>query len=125
MDTVNDAAIDTVATLSVPPIQPDESSSLSTEFSTRGFEGDTKVVIMIDSGQEINELSEANNSYRLEMFVQKDTLKPRISGTFDGREILPGDWVSTDRKICVFVEEKAEEQWISIQAVILSSPLGG
>ena len=101
------AAIDTVATLGVPPIQPDESSSLSTEFSTRGFEGDTKVVIMIDSGQEINELSEANNSYRLEMFVQKDTLKPRISVTFDGREILPGDWVSTHPKISVFVEDNS------------------
>ena len=101
------AAVDTVATLAVLPIQPGGSSALSTQFSTKGFEGETKVVIMIDPGQKINELSKANNSYALKMFVQKDTLKPRISVTFDDREILPGDWVSIHPKISVFVDDNS------------------
>ena len=101
------AALDTVAVGFVPPIPPNGSAAFSTQLSTKGREGPTKVVLMIDPRRRVNELSDENNTYQLHMFVRKDTVRPRISVTFDDREILPGDWVSTHPKISIFVEDNS------------------
>ena len=101
------AVIDTVSSLWLPAIQPGGEADFSSSFSTAGYVGPRKAVVMIDPERHLNELSAENNRYELKFFVRKDTLRPAIYVTFNNREILPGDWVSTHPKISIFVEDNS------------------
>ncbi len=54
-----------------------------------------KLYITLDPDNRLNEPSETNNSLRTTVFVQDDTLKPKIDISVDGRNILDGDLVSS------------------------------
>ncbi|MDW7681262.1 MAG: FlgD immunoglobulin-like domain containing protein, partial [bacterium] len=64
------------------------------EWDTRGVSGRNRISIEIDPDDVINELNEHNNQYSHPIVVLPDTVEPSFEVTFDGRQILPGDYVA-------------------------------
>ncbi len=98
---------DSLATRIVPPVPVDDSLHLHIDFTTTGFVGRHKFKVVLDPDERLTEISEANNRYTSYFFVRKDTLRPDIRITFDDREILPGDLVTTAPTIRIEVRDNS------------------
>ncbi len=61
--------------------------------------GSKTFLINIDSDKEITELFEDNNFYTIPFFIKPDTTIPILNITFDGNDILDGDYISTEPEI--------------------------
>ncbi len=61
--------------------------------------GAQSFLITVDPENKIPELFKDNNFYSVPFFVKSDTNKPKVNLTFDGREIVDNDFVSSHPKI--------------------------
>lgn len=80
---------------------------VETTWNTAGARASRRVLIEIDPEDRINELCETNNSLTKGMFVLKDTLRPEICITFDGQEIIDGDYVSSRPEILITIRDNS------------------
>ncbi|NLT51591.1 MAG: T9SS type A sorting domain-containing protein [Ignavibacteria bacterium] len=68
--------------------------------------------IIIDSENKVAEIYEDNNIYNAPFYVKKDTTvgvsDTSISVTFDGQEIMDGQYISENPKIIIFLKDLAE-----------------
>ena len=103
----NNEVWDTLGTAPVPPLPPDDSAQVAVRFSTAGYAGRHRFRVTLDAENKLVELSERNNQYSGFLFVRRDTLRPAVSVTFDGREILPGDLVRTRPVIRVDIQDNS------------------
>jgi len=56
--------------------------------------GEQNFLLQLDPQEKITELAESNNQVNLSVFVEADTLAPRLEVTFDGQTIVDGDYVA-------------------------------
>jgi hypothetical protein len=61
--------------------------------------GENSFLITIDSENKITELFKDNNIYNAPFYVKADSNRPSVKLTFDGRDIIDNDFVSTHPKI--------------------------
>ncbi|MFZ4619180.1 MAG: C25 family cysteine peptidase [Bacteroidota bacterium] len=80
-------------------IPPNDSVSFSYSYDTRGRRGNHSFTFEIDPKDSLSEQSKGNNSVSLPYIVQSDTLRPTLQITFDGTQILNGDYVSQHPEI--------------------------
>ena len=72
-------------------------------WDTRDNAGVNQINLEVDPNNEINELSEANNYVVKNIVVKPDTIPPEIVVTFNGRQILAGDFVAQNPVILIKV----------------------
>ncbi len=70
-------------------------------WETSGWRGSGELIIELDPDNELNELSEANNFYAKPIFVVADSTGPEIVVTYDGKRLVPGDYVSSQPIILI------------------------
>ncbi len=63
------------------------------------FTGQNSFLITIDPDNKIVELFKDNNIYSVPFYVKTDSTRPSVNLTFDGREIVDNDFVSSHPKI--------------------------
>jgi len=85
----------------------DSFQRVETNWNTAGARGSRQILIEIDPEDRINELYEGNNSFTKRVFVLKDTLRPEICITFDGLEIISGDYVSSRPEILITIRDNS------------------
>ncbi len=76
-----------------------DSALFSFTYDTRGKRGNHSFKFEIDPKDSLSEQSKTNNSVSMPYLVQADTLRPVLQVTFDGTNILNGDYVSQQPEI--------------------------
>ncbi|MBN2571301.1 MAG: hypothetical protein JXA68_04175, partial [Ignavibacteriales bacterium] len=74
-------------------------------YNTVNTNGYKKFRIRIDSSNFVPELYEDNNIFEVPFYIKRDTTKPDILVTFDGSDILEGDFVSPEVEIYIELNE--------------------
>ncbi|RKY97522.1 MAG: hypothetical protein DRQ13_04580, partial [Ignavibacteriae bacterium] len=80
-------------------------------YNTSSGAGAKTFVIDIDSDKQITELYEDNNFYTVPFFIKQDTTSPTLKISFDGNDILDGDYISPKPEIKI---EMSDESLIPI-----------
>ena len=76
-------------------------------YNTSPGSGAKTFLIDIDSDDEIRELFEDNNFFSIPIYVQPDTTIPTITLTFDGNDILDGDYISPTPNINIELNDQS------------------
>ncbi|MDZ7265044.1 MAG: C25 family cysteine peptidase, partial [candidate division KSB1 bacterium] len=66
-----------------------------------GFSGNQQFIIELDPGDQLNELSEMNNYVSAALAILPDTSRPKIIVNYDGKAIVPGDFVASQPLILI------------------------
>jgi len=80
-------------------------------YNTSSGTGAKTFLIDIDSDKQITELYEDNNFYTVPFFIKQDTTNPTLKISFDGNDILNGDYISPKPEIKI---EMSDESLIPI-----------
>jgi len=80
-------------------------------YNTSSGTGAKIFLIDIDSDKQITELYEDNNFYTVPFYIKQDTTKPSLKISFDGNDILEGDYISPTPEIKI---EMSDESLIPI-----------
>jgi len=88
----------------VSNILVDKLDSLSKRFfevqlNTSDYLGNNNFIITVDSENKVTEIFEDNNFYQTPFYVKPDTSTPSINITFDGVDIVDGDYISANPEI--------------------------
>ncbi|MDO8548605.1 MAG: C25 family cysteine peptidase, partial [Ignavibacteria bacterium] len=88
----------------VSNILVDKLDSLSKKFfevqlNTSDYLGNNNFIITVDSENKVTEIFEDNNFYQIPFYVKPDTSTASINITFDGVDILDGDYISANPEI--------------------------
>ena len=75
--------------------------------NTSSGSGSKSFLITIDSNNEVRELFEDNNFYSIPFYVQPDTTTPTITLTFDGNDILDGDYIAPNPVIQIELNDES------------------
>jgi len=67
--------------------------------NTSSGSGSKTFFINIDSDKQVTELFEDNNFYTIPFYIKPDTTIPSMNITFDGYDILDGDYISAEPEI--------------------------
>jgi hypothetical protein len=84
----------TIFTQRLDSLNSDERKFFNLTYNTSPGSGLKTFLINIDSDNEVRELFEDNNFFTVPFFVQQDTTTPTVTLTFDGNDILDGDYIS-------------------------------
>ena len=95
------------ADASIPLIKTDDSVHVTVNLPTAGNVGIRKFRVTIDPQNRWNEILETNNQYAASFFVRSDSVRPVVSISFDDRDILPGDLVSSEPDIEIQVKDNS------------------
>ncbi|MDZ7261953.1 MAG: T9SS type A sorting domain-containing protein, partial [candidate division KSB1 bacterium] len=88
-------------------IAVDSFKTVTQTWHSKGHRGNIQLFIEIDPEDQITELYEFNNIFSQTIFVKTDTIRPEIQVTFDGKEILPGDLVSSHPRIMATIRDNS------------------
>ncbi len=91
----------------LPPLPADSAVTVRQSWPSAGITGPVQLYFSVDADNIVNELSENNNTLVKPVYVLSDTSGPRLSITFDGREILDGDMVSSEPVIRIRVTDNS------------------
>ncbi len=80
-------------------------------YNTSSGTGAKTFLIYIDSDKQITELYEDNNFYTVPFFIKQETTSPTLKISFDGNDILDGDYISPKPEIKI---EMSDESLIPI-----------
>ncbi len=94
-----------IVTNVIDRLESGANKTTSFSWNTAGHPGLNQLYLEIDPDDSLNELSEANNLYSTQVQVDADTLRPDISLTFDGQEIVEGQFVSKQPQIIISVHD--------------------
>jgi hypothetical protein len=75
--------------------------------NTSSGSGSKSFLITIDSDNNVRELFEDNNFYSIPFYIQPDTTSPTITLTFDGNDILDGDYISPNPVIQIELNDES------------------
>ncbi|MBN1216131.1 MAG: hypothetical protein JXA99_11910, partial [Candidatus Lokiarchaeota archaeon] len=89
----------------VDSLSSNDREKFEINYNTVNNNGYKKFRIRIDSSNVVPELYEDNNIFEIPFYIKRDTTKPDILVTFDGNDILEGDFVSSDVEIFIELNE--------------------
>ncbi len=78
----------------VNSIGAEQKKLFNVSFNTANDKGNKSFYISIDSDNKVTELYEDNNFYTVPFFIKADTTKPSLIVSFNGNDIMDGDYVS-------------------------------
>jgi len=84
-------------------IEANSFQSFVQHWDSKGNVGVNQVFIEIDPDDKINELSENNNLFSGQVVVLADTIEPDIVVTYDGHQVVAGDYIAQQPLILVEV----------------------
>jgi len=100
VDVVNqDNSKSEISNVLIPNVEPGERKDFSLNYTTNPNTGSKSFLISIDPNNKITEIFKDNNFYNVPFFVKDDTNKPALNITFNGREIVDNDYVSSKPEI--------------------------
>jgi hypothetical protein len=76
-------------------------------YNTSSGTGAKTFLIDIDSDKQITELFEDNNFYTVPFFIKQDTTSPSLKISFDGNDILDGDYISPKPEIKIEMSDES------------------
>jgi hypothetical protein len=76
-------------------------------YNTSSSTGAKTFLINIDSDKQITELYEDNNFYIVPFFIKQDTTRPTLKISFDGNDILDGDYISPKPEIKIEMSDES------------------
>ena len=77
------------------------------DYNTSAGSGSKSFLISIDPDDEIRELFEDNNFFSIPFYVQPDTSVSEITLTFDGYDIVDGEFISAEPSILVELNDES------------------
>jgi hypothetical protein len=80
-------------------LSPFSSVSVETDVPTKGMRGLQLLSIQVHTDSLSSEISSLNNFFSEQIFVRKDTMPPQLQISFDGVQIVNGDYVSANPNI--------------------------
>jgi len=90
---------ETVSDFIVDNINSREKKYFNTTVNTLELSGENNFIISVDFDNHIEEIFEDNNFFTIPFYVLPDTSVPQINITFDGTDILDGDFISPEPEI--------------------------
>jgi hypothetical protein len=97
----------TVFTQRVDSLKSDERKLFELTYNTSSGSGRKSFLINIDSDNEIRELFEDNNFFTVPFYIQANTTTPSITITFDGNDILDGEYISPNPLIHIELNDQS------------------
>lgn len=97
----------TIFTQQVDSLKPDERKLFEIVHNTSSGSGAKTFLINIDSDNQIRELFEDNNFFSVPFYIKPDTTKPTITLTFDGNDILDGEYISPNPVILIELNDQS------------------
>lgn len=91
----------------VEHLEPENRVSFDIVHNTSFETGNKTFLIQIDSEKEVVELFEDNNFYSVPFFVKADTSTPVLQISFDGTDIIDGDYVSPNPEIKIELTDES------------------
>ncbi len=76
-------------------------------YSTVNGNGNRSFNISIDPGNKVSELYKDNNIFSIPFYIKPDSSRPTLNVTFDGQDILDGDYVSSHPKIRITLNDSS------------------
>ncbi|HAP34605.1 MAG TPA: hypothetical protein DCQ28_01180, partial [Bacteroidetes bacterium] len=80
-------------------VPANDSVVFSYTYNTRGRKGNNAFTFEVDPSDSVAEQTKSNNSITIPFTVQPDTLRPSLQVTFDGAQIVDGDYVGNHPEI--------------------------
>ena len=100
VDVVNsDNVHKTIFNTIIDSLNPNSRREFKVDYNTISGTGSKLFYISIDPDNRIPELYKDNNVFDIPFYVQSDTSRPTLNVTFDGINIMDGDYVSSNPKI--------------------------
>ncbi|HSP88040.1 MAG TPA: interleukin-like EMT inducer domain-containing protein, partial [Ignavibacteriaceae bacterium] len=90
---------ETVSELTVNGLDSLGKRFFEVQLNTANSPGNNNFEITVDSENRIKEIFKDNNFFQIPFYVKPDTTTPEINITFDGNDILDGDYVSAKPEI--------------------------
>ncbi|MFI5238108.1 MAG: CARDB domain-containing protein, partial [Ignavibacteriales bacterium] len=84
----------TIFTQQIDSLSSDDRKLFNLIHNTISGSGLKSFLISIDSDNQVRELYEDNNFFSIPFYIQPDTTTPTIAITFDGNDIVDGDYIS-------------------------------
>lgn len=97
----------TIFTQQVDSLSSDERKYFEILHNTSAGSGSKTFLINIDSNNSIRELFEDNNFFSIPFYIKADTTRPTIALTFDGNDILDGEYISSTPVIHVELNDQS------------------
>ncbi len=82
-------------------IPVDNFQAFSQTWESSGRTGNAQLFIEVDPDNQVNELTESNNYYSKQIYVLADSMKPQVRVTYDGKQVVAGDFVSNNPLILI------------------------
>ncbi|MFC2102929.1 C25 family cysteine peptidase [Bacteroidota bacterium] len=100
VDVINeDNSRTTIFSQMVETLEPESRQLYELIHNTSTGTGSKTFLIDIDSEKQVRELFEDNNFYTIPFFIKPDTSRPTLQVSFDGGDILDGDYISPNPEI--------------------------
>jgi hypothetical protein len=80
----------------IPTLNPFERNLVSFNYNTVNTKGEKQFSINLDPENNIKELFEDNNFYSIPFVIKGDSTTPNLQISFDGKEILDGEYISSN-----------------------------
>ncbi len=90
----------------IDKLLPGTNRNYNIVYGTSGGAGTGTFVISIDPDNKIKEFFKDNNLFNVPFYVKGDTSRPSLSITIDGADILDGDFVSSNPKIVMQLNDQ-------------------
>ena len=103
----SDNVYNTVFNSLVDSLNPNSRRQFNIDYNTISGTGAESFYISIDPENKIPELYEDNNVFSIPFFVKSDTSHPTLNVTFDGINIMDGDYVSSNPKIKIELSDNS------------------
>jgi hypothetical protein len=97
----------TIFSQKVDSLQYNEYKHFEVVHNTSSGSGPKSFLITIDPDNNVRELFEDNNFYSVPFYVRPDTTTPTITLTFDGNDILDGDYIAPNPVIEIELNDES------------------
>jgi len=95
VDVINDDnSRETIFTQTLDSLGTGERQYFEVNHNSSSGSGSKTFLINIDADKQVTELYEDNNFYTIPFFIKPDTTTPLMNITFDGYDIIDGDYIS-------------------------------
>ncbi len=103
----DDNSRQTIFTQRVDSLNYNEKKYFELDYNTSIGSGSKSFLISIDPNNEVRELFEDNNFFSIPFYVQPDTSISTITLTFDGYDIIDGDYISPNPAILIELNDES------------------